>query len=335
LRVLVVDDSAFMRKVISDMIRSNPLIDAVYTAVDGLDALEKIRELKPDLVTLDVTMPRMDGLAALKRIMTEHPLPVIMLSSVTQEGAEKTFEALEYGAVDYLPKPSGPVSLDIGKIKDELMGKIKTAMHAKILPRKSLAQSSKQAKHNFKDKIIAIGASAGGPPALEAVLTRLPQDILPILIVQHMPAGFTRSFANRLDRLCSFSVKEAEEGDTITQGQTLIAPGGYHIVVTEEKRIKLDSGPSQHGVKPAVDPMMESVACVYTDATIGVILTGMGRDGVSGMQAIKKHGGVTIAQDEASSAIFGMPKAVIDEGYADMILSLERIPEQLVNLCLA
>jgi two-component system chemotaxis response regulator CheB len=226
------------------------------------------------------------------------------------------------------------VSLDIGTIKDELMDKIITAMHAKILPRKTFAQSSKQVKHNFKEKIIAIGASAGGPPALEAVLTRLPHDMPPMLVVQHMPAGFTRSLANRLDRLCSFSVKEAEEGDMIVKGQAIIAPGGYHMIATGEKRVRLDSGPPQHGVRPAVDPMMESVSSIYGDAIIGVILTGMGRDGVLGMKTIKEHGGVTIVQDEASSAIFGMPKAVIDEGYADRVLPLERIPEQLVNWCL-
>jgi len=333
LRVLVVDDSAFMRKMITDMINSDSQLTVVGTAFDGLDALKKIPKLQPDVVTLDVNMPRVDGLTTLKYIMKRHPLPVIMLSSATQKGAKITFKALKYGAVDYVPKPSGPISLDIEKIKNDLIAKIKTVARAKIAIHKPTTGPPIQIKQKLKDKIIVIGASTGGPPALEEIVSKFPKNIPPILIVQHMPPAFTKPFAKRLDELCSFTVKEAEEGDSIGPGRALLAPGGYHMIVTKRGRIHLDTGSPVHGLRPAVDPLMKTVADIYQSATIGVILTGMGRDGASGMKAIKEHGGVTIVQDEATCAVFGMPKAAIEEGCVDRILPLSQIPQEIVRWC--
>jgi two-component system chemotaxis response regulator CheB len=322
-----------MRKILTNMINSDPKLTVVGTAFDGINALEKISQLHPDVITLDVNMPRMDGLTTLKQIMKECPLPVIMVSAATQEGAETTFQALNIGAVDYIPKPSGQISLDIEKVRNELVYKIKTAAQAKIITRKHITPSRIQTKQKLKEKVITIGASTGGPPALEEILTQLPKNIPPTLIVQHMPVGFTKLFARRLNGLCNFSVKEAEEGDTVKQGQALIAPGGYHMIVKRNGRIQLDSGPPEHSVKPAVDPMMRTIAKVYQSETIGVILTGMGRDGASGMRAIKEIGGRTIAQNEATCTVFGMPKAAIEEGCIDKILPLSKIPEQIMKWC--
>lgn len=329
----MVDDSAFMRKVITKMVDSDPQLTVVGTAFDGLNALKKIPQLQPDVITLDVNMPRMDGLATLKEIMVQHPLPVVMLSADTQEGAETTFTALKLGAVDYLPKPSGQISLDIAKVKNELVDKIKTAAQAKIVKHETVTRSPVELKQTTNEKIVTIGASTGGPPAVEEILTQLPENTPPILIVQHMPPGFTASFASRLNRLCSFEVKEAEEGDAIQQGQALIAPGGYHMMVTEDERIHLDGGPTLHGVRPAVDPMMQTAAEVYQSDTIGVVLTGMGRDASYGLQAIKKYGGKTLAQNEETCTVFGMPKVAIREGNVDKVLSLSRIPGQLMRWC--
>lgn len=333
MKVLVVDDSAFMRKIISSMIDSDPQLTVVGTAFDGVNALKKISKLEPDVITLDVNMPRMDGLATLKELMKTNPMPVVMLSATTQEGAETTFKALRLGAVEYIAKPSGDISLDIGKVRDELVEKIKTAAQARIVTHEDATYSPVQIKHEIKEKVIAIGASTGGPPALEEILVNLPKNTPPILIVQHMPAGFTSSFAKRLNRLCSFDVKEATEGDSIRQGLALIAPGGQHMMVTETGRIRLGDGPSEHRVRPAVDPMMRTMAEVYKSETIGVILTGMGRDGSSGLKAIKEKGGRTIAQNEETCTVFGMPRAAIEDGNVDRILPLSRIPQQIMQWC--
>ncbi|MGD2066664.1 MAG: chemotaxis response regulator protein-glutamate methylesterase [Candidatus Bathyarchaeota archaeon] len=334
LRVLVVDDSAFMRKIVTKMIDSDPQLTVVGTAFDGLNALKKIPQLNPDVITMDVNMPRMDGLKTLKEIMKQNPIPVIMLSATTQEGAEITFRALKLGAVDYVQKPSGQISLDIETVRNELVDKIKTAAHANLVSHERAASYSPvTTKQAFTNKIITIGASTGGPPAVEEILRQLPKNTPPILIVQHMPIGFTQLFAKRLNKLCSFEVKEAENGDTIKQGLALIAPGGYHMTVTGDGRVQLNEGPAEHGVRPAVDPMMRTTAEVYESETIGVVLTGMGRDGASGMRRIKENGGKTIAQDKATSTVFGMPKIAIEEGNVDKILPLSKIPEQLMQWC--
>jgi two-component system chemotaxis response regulator CheB len=331
LRVLIVDDSVFMRKVISDLISSDPELNVVGTAIDGVDALEKISKLHPDVVTLDVAMPRMDGLTAVRHIMEQCPIPIIMLSSTTSEGAETTLKALEYGAVDYVLKPSGAISLDIHKVRDELVDKIKAAAHARLVRHDHVVGSSIPPLRSSRGKIVLLGASTGGPPAIEDILLELPENSPPVLIVQHMPPGFTRSFAERLDHLCKFRVKEAKEEDLIVQGQALLAAGGYHMTIGRDRRVHLDTGPLVHGVRPSVDPMMETAADVYGSRAIGVLLTGMGRDGASGMEAIKKKGGSTIAQDEATSTIFGMPRAAIEKGVVDKVLPLNKISHVLIS----
>ncbi|WGM90639.1 MAG: chemotaxis response regulator protein-glutamate methylesterase [Candidatus Bathyarchaeum tardum] len=333
LKVLVVDDSAFMRKVITKIVDSDPDLTVVGSAFDGLNALKKIKELDPDVITLDVNMPRMDGLTTLKEIMKTNPKPVVMVSATTKEGAETTFKALRLGAVDYIQKPSGQISLDIEKVRNELVEKIKTAAEANLVTHEHETYSPIKIKQEIAEKIITIGASTGGPPAVEEVLVHLPENSPPILIVQHMPKGFTKLFAERLDKLCSFQVKEAEKGDKIEHGLTLIAPAGQHMTVSGNGRIKLDKGPNIHGVRPAVDPMMKTAARVFQDQVIGVILTGMGRDGSWGMKAIKEKGGKTIAQNKKTCTVYGMPKIAIEEGNVDKILPITKIPQQIIKWC--
>ena len=333
LRVLVVDDSAFMRKIITDILSSDSELNVVGTAFDGVDAIRKVTTLHPDVMTLDVAMPRMDGLETLKFIMDHNPLPIVMVSSTTREGTETTLKALEYGAIDYVTKPSGEVSLNMGDVKNDLITKIKNARNAKLIKHRQMIYEPIQHKQEFKSKVILIGASTGGPQALEGILTKLPEDIPPILMVQHMPAGFTRSFAERLKHLCKFEVKEAEEGDNIVARRALLAPGGFHMTVGRDERTHLNTEPAIHGVRPAVDPMMETAARVYLFKTIGVILTGMGTDGALGMKTVKNCGGTTIAQDEVTSTIFGMPKAAIEEGCVDETLPISEIPQEIVRKC--
>jgi two-component system chemotaxis response regulator CheB len=320
-----------MRKVISDLVSSDPELNVVGTAMDGVDALEKISKLHPDVVTMDVAMPRMDGLTAVRHIMEQCPVPMIMLSSATSEGAETTLNALECGAVDYVLKPSGAISLDIHKVRDELVNKVKAAANARLVRHGHAVCSSIPPLQATRGRIVLLGASTGGPPAIEDILLELPENSPPMLIVQHMPPGFTRSFSERLDHLCKFRVKEAKEQDLITQGQALLAPGGYHMTVGKDRRVHLDTSPAVHGVRPAVDPMMETAADVYGSRAIGVLLTGMGRDGASGMEAVKKNGGSTIAQDEATCTIFGMPKAAIEKGVVDKVLPLNKISCELIS----
>jgi two-component system chemotaxis response regulator CheB len=256
-----------------------------------------------------------------------------MLSATTQEGAETTFKALRLGAVDYIQKPSGQISLNIETVRNELVEKIKTAAQANIVTHEHETYSPMEIKKENTQKIITIGASTGGPPALEEVLVHLPGNTPPILVVQHMPVGFTKLFAERLNKLCSFIVKEAEDGDKIKQGQALIAPAGKHMIVKKTERVKLTTDPTMHGVRPAVDPMMKTAAQVYQSEVIGVILTGMGRDGSSGMQAIKEKGGKTIAQNKKTCTVYGMPKTAIEEGNVDKILPLTKIPKQIIKWC--
>ena len=334
-RVFVVDDSALMRKIIKDLIESDPELKVVGTASDGIHVLEKLDVINPDVITLDVNMKLMDGLTTLKLIMEKHPIPVIMLSNATRKGAEETLKALEYGAIDYVAKPSGEISLDLEKIRDELITKIKAAAKAKIVKHEDIASVSVPNEETFKENLIVIGASTGGPPAIEKILKSLPENTPSLLIVQHMPPGFTRSFARRLSTLCSFEVKEAEEGDYITWGKALVAPGGYHMIVREDKTVHLVDPPLVHGIKPSVDYAMKTAAEVFRSKTIGVLLTGMGRDGVFGMMEIKRYGGKTIAQDEASCAVFGMPKAAIEAGCVDEVLPLSMIPRGIIRMCLS
>ncbi|MFZ5641470.1 MAG: protein-glutamate methylesterase/protein-glutamine glutaminase [Bacillota bacterium] len=340
--VLVVDDSAYMRKVITTMLQSDEEIFVVDTARDGLDALEKVKQLKPQVITLDVEMPRMDGLTALQRIMQECPTAVIMLSSLTQEGSETTIKALTLGAVDFVPKPSGAISLDIAKVKEDLIAKIKICTRASLKNVRSLTPVVEQRVARVPagapvggvpDKLVVIGSSTGGPNALQQVIPRLPANLpAGVLIVQHMPPGFTASLAARLNEISGLAVKEAAEGDQLQSGQVYLAPGGQHMVLDGRLAIRLNSDPPVHSVRPAVDVTVESVVNNFKGSLVGVILTGMGYDGAKGMAAIKRVGGKTIAQDEATCVVYGMPRVVVEMGKADRVLPIGEIAEGIMDM---
>lgn len=342
IRVLVVDDSAFTRKIISDMLNEDPGITVVDVARNGKIGVEKAISLKPDVITLDVEMPVMDGLEALEIIMREIPTPVVMLSALTQEGASTTLQALEMGAVDFVPKPSGSIVLSIDEIRDILLEKVKVAVKANVKPRKVRYRPERlriraapltrdqdilpPGRGEHPDALVVIGTSTGGPSALNKVLPDLPSHIpAGILVVQHMPPGFTKSLATRLNDACVIGVKEAEEGDRIERGKALVAPGGHHMVVRANGKVRLSNAPPRNGVRPAIDNTMESAVSIYGNRLIGVVLTGMGRDGMEGMAAIKASGGKTIAEHESTCVIYGMPKAVIEQGLADEIVPLHEV----------
>jgi len=340
--VLVVDDSAYMRKVVSNLLQSDEDIFVVDTARDGLDALEKVKKWKPDVVTLDVEMPRLDGLSALERIMRECPTPVVMLSSLTQEGSETTIRALTIGAVDFVPKPSGTISLDIHKVKEELITKVKVAARASVVnlgtpvvavPPKPVVPSAVMPVGAIPDKLVIIGSSTGGPNALQQVVPRLPGNLpAAVLIVQHMPPGFTNSLANRLNETSQLEVREAREGDVLQCGKAFVAPGGYHMVLISKTVIGLNQNPPVHSVRPAVDVTFESAVNYYKSQIVGVILTGMGYDGSSGMALVKKMGGKTIVQNEETSVVYGMPRVVVEMGKADRILPVQKIADEIVTM---
>ncbi|MGG7176610.1 protein-glutamate methylesterase/protein-glutamine glutaminase [Clostridium paraputrificum] len=335
-RVIVVDDSAFMRKLISDMISSDEKFEIVAKLRNGKELLEKIDNLKPDIVTLDLEMPVLDGLSTLKELKRlKKRFPVIMLSSLTGEGSRQTIECLEQGAVDFIEKPSGSISLDIKKIEDTLLNK----MHAILdepgtrKTKRIVAGNKRVMRPNFGVEAILVGASTGGPKALQKVLTKLDGDIgVPVLVVQHMPKGFTKAFAERLDNICKLKVVEAEEGMNIVRNTIYIAPGGFHMTIGENKRIKLDQDPTIWGVRPAVDKLFKSAVKVYGGKLISVILTGMGRDGANGTEDVKDSGGITISQSESTCIIYGMPKAAYETGKVDMVLPLEEIGGKITSL---
>lgn len=342
--VLVVDDSAYMRKVVSNLLQSDEDIFVVDTARDGLEAIEKVKQWRPSVVTLDVEMPKLDGLAALERIMRECPTPVIMLSSLTQQGNETTIRALTIGAVDFVGKPSGTISLDIQKVREELITKIKIAAKASIsnihtpvpyVPLRVLAPSASSLGLT-PHKLVVIGSSTGGPNALSQVVPRLPGNLpAAVLIVQHMPAGFTNSLAKRLDETSALEVCEAKEGDVFFCGKAYLAPGGYHMVLQSRSAVGLNQDPPVHSVRPAVDVTLESAVNYYGPNVVGVILTGMGYDGSRGMTLVKKMGGKTIAQDEATCVVYGMPRVVVEMGKADKVLPVQKIADEIVSMLLS
>jgi two-component system, chemotaxis family, protein-glutamate methylesterase/glutaminase len=354
INALVVDDSAFMRKSLSLMLESDPDIEVIATARDGIDCLEKIRQFKPDIVTLDIEMPKMDGLSALEIIMKEMPVPVLIVSSLSTDGAEATLKALEMGAVDFIPKALSFVSFDIAKIRVELISKVKSIVKSLSLKyriagirnaRKSVSDTvGKQKKSTsvYSQRVrrdlraIVVGVSTGGPKALMQIIPRLPADFpLGIAVVQHMPPKFTASLANRLNCISSVRVKEAEDGDRFGAGKVLIAPGGYHMRFIRDNGdiiTSVSTEPSDSLYRPAADIMMLSAVEAYNTSLLGVILTGMGKDGLAGMQRVKEKGGYVIAQDEESCVVYGMPKAAVDAGVADAILPLEKIASSLVRL---
>lgn len=345
-RVLVVDDSSFMRKFITDIISANRQLEVIGTAIDGREAVQKTIELKPDVITLDVEMPEMDGLEALRIIMQKCPTPVVMLSNQTRVGAEATVRALELGAVDFVAKPSGNISLDLDKIQDELILKVKVA--ARIYQRVSKQSTfpevelAKIEKLNIStglapalQKLVAIGTSTGGPRALQTVLSRIPGNIpAGIVIVQHMPKGFTGSLARRLDEISQIRVKEAEEGDEVVAGTAYLAPGDKHMQlkrIGDKLVVRLSEAEPVSGHRPSVDVMMDStVDCGLP--VIGVLLTGMGSDGVQGLTRIKEFNGVTIAEDQSTCVVWGMPRAAVEKNAADRVVPLPDIAGEIFNL---
>ncbi len=352
IKVLVVDDSAFMRKMLSDIINSDPDLEVVGTARNGQDALKSIRTLNPDVATLDVEMPEMDGMMALETVMRTNPMPIIMLSSLTQAGADKTMRALELGAVDFIAKPSGQISLDIDKLKDEIIRKIKMAAGTKKtlekinrIPSFKLPSSQpieEKALDNNKqlNKLIVIGTSTGGPKALNQVLPKFPASLdAAILVVQHMPAGFTRSLAERLNSLSRIKVKEAEDGETILPGCAYIAPGDYHLKVqnqrigsTQKLMVKLGHEAPRGGHRPSVDEMFVSVAEQFWGHIVAVIMTGMGNDGTVGLQYVKAKGAKIIAEHQSSCVVYGMPKSAIESGHVTKVAPVDEITNEVLRL---
>lgn len=336
-RVLAVDDSAFMRQLLSDLLKSSPLIEAVETAINGKDALRKIKEFKPDVITLDIEMPIMNGIDALQEIMKTEKIPVIMCSTLTAAGAEITIKALEIGAFDFIEKPPSLASDKIDEMKKDLLNKVITAASRKIKPLKRIEPQVRfvlpTLKRSLKTtKLVVIGTSTGGPQALKEVLPYLPKDFpANIIVVQHMPAKFTEMFAKRLDGLCEISVKEAKEDDTLKPGLAFIAPGGYHLELENKEKISLNQKPHVCGVRPSVNLTLESAATIYKDDLICVILTGMGHDGTQGSSAVKTSGGFCIAEDESTCTVFGMPKNVIKAGNANEIVPIHKVANSIIK----
>jgi two-component system chemotaxis response regulator CheB len=337
--VLVVDDSAFMRRVISDILSQGDEFRVIGTARDGNDALRKIHELNPDMVTMDVEMPGLDGLSALGYIMSETPRPVVMLSAYTTARAEATMRALDYGAVDFVAKPSGTISLNLETVADQLLDALRAAASANLsavpvrMPRRTppVPVRPRLREGEQPSAAVAIAASTGGPRALAELLPRLRNPLgAAVLVVQHMPPRFTRTLAERLDGMGGLSVTEAEDGDPVRRDHVYLAPGDFHMRVVSEGgavRIALDQEPSVWGVRPAADPLFHSVAAVYGARSLGVVLTGMGRDGADGLRVIRAAGGRGIAQDRASAVIWGMPQAAAE--WADSVLPLDHIAPEI------
>jgi two-component system chemotaxis response regulator CheB len=341
-RVLVVDDSGFVRSIVSRRITSDPDIEVIDVASNGIEAIKKVKTLKPDVVTLDVVMPEMDGLTALQHIMTECPVPVIMLSALTGEGTETAIRALELGAVDFYLKSSALNPLGSDNTTDSLINKIKiaakTKTHGQLLQTEKnktvFRKQSQTRKRNGRDKVLIIGTSTGGPRALMQVIPLIPADIpAPILIVQHMPPVFTKSLAERMNEASQIEVKEAQAGDELIKGRALVAPGNYHMTVTEHNCISLNQEPTEQGVRPAVNVTMRSVAVRYGASSIGIVLTGMGSDGTDGARHIKTAGGKVIVEDQSTCAIYGMPKSIVDSGYADKIVPLHNMASEIEGIC--
>jgi two-component system, chemotaxis family, protein-glutamate methylesterase/glutaminase len=340
IRVLVVDDSALMRKLIPAILARESSIEVVGTAMDGAFALKKIEELKPDVVTLDLEMPRMDGMETLRLIMRRAPLPVILFSTHSKEGGYATFKALAMGAVDFLAKPKD-ASSHLDEIADQLIAKIKVAKRAvgRKLPPAIIEETAAPKKATRAAlpprRVIAIGISTGGPNALQFVLSQIPADFQSaIVIVQHMPEGFTEMFAKRLDECCALEVHEARSGDLLLAGRVLICPGNRHMMVRRMPRgdmVILSDGPPVNGHRPSADVLFHSVAQEFGLTTVGILMTGMGDDGAEGLGAIKAAGGMTIAQSEDTCVVSGMPRAAILKGYANKIVPLDGLSAYLIR----
>lgn len=345
IRVLTVDDSALMRQVLATLLSKDPGIEVIGSAPDPFIAREKIKALNPDVLTLDVEMPKMDGLTFLEKLMRGHPMPVVMVSSLTEVGCQTTLRALELGAVDFITKPKIDLREGMEEVAQDLIAKVKAAAQAKVRrmegggkgEAKPLASNClslpPSAMIKTTDTIIAIGSSTGGTEAVKDVLMALPPNTPPILITQHMPERFTKTWADRMNSLCRISVKEAEDGDSVLPGHALVAPGSYHMTLVRSGArytVRINQDPPVNRHRPSVDVMFASVAQYAGANAVGVILTGMGGDGAKEMLAMKQAGAFTIAQDEASCVVFGMPKEAIKLGGVDKILPLSEIPAAIV-----
>lgn len=347
IKVLVVDDSAFMRKVIGDILSADPAIEVVGRARNGKDALAQYKQLLPDVVTLDMEMPGMNGIEVLREIMKIKPVAVVMVSSLTREGANVTMQALDAGALDFVTKPSGTISLDMDKVGDELRQKVIAASRASIKnaaplgggaarfghPQAPVLEEPPKRNLSRRPELVLIAASTGGPMALQELIPALPGDFpLPILIVQHMPPGFTSSFAARLDEKSSLAVLEATEGMAVKRGRVLVAPGGYHLTVEKKQNelyCKLLETPPVRSVRPAADVLFGSVADAVGGSVIVIVLTGMGKDGLDGTRVLRSKGAYVMAESRETCVIYGMPGAVIDAGLADEVLPVYSISSGL------
>ena len=337
-RVLIVDDSALARSIIQAGLAKDPGIEVVGSASDPFVARDKLIELRPDVMTLDVEMPRMDGVEFLRRLMPQYPIPVVMMSSLTQKGKQVTLDALEAGAVDFVFKPTNDLARRLDDVMMELRTKVKIAAGANVSQwkekRAPVPIAASRSLHESTDKVIAIGASTGGTEALRQVLAAFPAGMPGIVVVQHMPPGFTKMFADRLNQLCQMEVREAVTGDRIMQGRILIAPGGVQMKVQRRGgiyQVECAGTEKVSGHCPSVDVMMHSVAEEVGANAVGVMLTGMGHDGAEGMLAMRKKNARTVAQDEATCVVFGMPKVAFEKGGAESLKPLDQIPRTVMG----
>ena len=342
IKVLVVDDSAMVRQILTKGLSEDPKIEVVGHASDPYVARDQILKLKPDVLTLDVEMPRMDGVEFLRKLMPQHPLPVLMVSALTEKGKQITLEALEAGAVDFVTKPSADIARGLGQMLEELRAKVKTAAQANVSGYKDekfkvhhAAPSTLGALAESTDKVIVIGASTGGTEAIKLVIAQFPPNMPGVVIVQHMPSGFTKMFADRLNDQCAMTVKEAESGDRVISGRILIAPGDFHMRIKRSGGtyiVKCTQEEKVCGHRPSVEVLMQSVARNVGANAIGIMLTGMGHDGAEGMLAMREAGARTFAQDESTCVVFGMPKAAYDNGGAEKLVPLPNIAQTIIKI---
>ena len=339
IRTLVVDDSVFMRTILKTALSKCPTIEVIGSAQNGREALEKIASLKPDVVTLDIEMPGLTGLEVLERVMKDDPIPIVMVSTKTQEGAEMTFQALEMGAVDFVAKPLADKSASLQGFQEKVVLAVQTAFDSNRLRlgshQKMRVLPPRKTEIQTEGIVIALGISAGGPATLHKLIPVLPKIFPPIVLTQHMPADFTGPFAKRLNQCATIAVKEAENGDTLEPGLVLLAPGDRHLRVIKKGRrwtAALDDGPKVAGFRPSVDVLFESVAKVAGPDAIGVVMTGMGCDGAEGVRKLRKAGARTLAQDQESSVVYGMPKAAFETDCVDRVVSLVELPEVLTRM---
>ncbi len=350
IKVLIVDDSALVRQTLSDILSSDPVIEVIGMAQDPIVAVQKIAEQVPDVITLDVEMPRMDGITFLQKLMSQHPIPVVMCSSLAESGSETALKALEYGAVDIITKPKMGTKQFIEESRIRICDSIRAAAAARLKPIRAIREVSPKytadvimeapntkAMIMTTEKVVVVGASTGGTEALSAFLQMLPEDTPGIVIVQHMPENFTAAFAKRLDSICRVTVKEAENNDSVVRGHVLIAPGNRHTLLKRSGAryyVEVKEGPLVSRHRPSVDVLFRSAARYAGKNAVGVIMTGMGDDGAHGMKELHDAGARTIAQDEASCVVFGMPNEAIKLGGVDKIMPLDRIAAETLKLCL-